>query len=495
MPRPRHLHDDPVPAPRRARRSGRQRAVLAALGALFALCVVGLTVVGYALVQLNSIDRYDDLEVDAAAAGEPENYLVVGSDSRAGGTPGEAASVEGRRSDTIMVVRIDPREEAAAVLSLPRDLVVPIAPSGEEGRINTAYASGTPEEGRQWLIDTIRQNFGISINHYVEIDFQGFGRLVDAVGGVPLYFEAAVRDRSSGLYQTDLGCVTLNGEQALAFVRSRHLQYMTPEGEWEADPTGDLGRITRQQVFLREALSNVMGDVSNPLRLRELVDIGVDSVGLDGEMGLGDIFDLADRFRDFDPAQLQTHALPIEENGDGATVSVDTAAAEPVLNIFRGLDPGEISPAAVHVQVLNGTGVAGQANDVAGALDVVGFDVVETGDAAEPVPWPRTTVLYRPGEEQYAQRVARHVTGGTDYRADDTLDTGTVALVTGSDFTSVHDEATPADQVPLPDSPTTSAAPSEASDSAEEESPAPPPTTSTTIGYAVGAPPEGADCD
>src|SRR5215207_929110 len=342
MPPPRHLQ-----AGRRAassssaRRSGRQRAVLLALGTVFVLLVGALTVVGYALVQLNSINRYEDLDVDAAPAGEPENYLVVDSDSREGGTAEEAASVDGRRSDTIMVLRIDPQEESAAVLSLPRDLIVPIAPSGEEARINSAYSTGTPDEGRQALIDTIRMNFGVELNHYVEIDFQGFARLVDAVGGVPLWFDAAVRDRESGLYQTNLGCVTLPGDQALPFVRSRHLQYMTPYGDWESDPTGDLGRITRQQVFMRNALSKVTAEASNPLRTRELVEITVDAVGLDGEMGISDILDLADRFRDFDTSQLLTYSLPIVENDDGATVSVDDVNAEPVLELFRGDDVGD----------------------------------------------------------------------------------------------------------------------------------------------------------
>ena len=511
MPPPRHLQAGRrAVAPSRRRRSGRQRAVLVALGTVFVLLVGALTVVGYALVQLNSIDRYDDLDVDAAPAGEPENYLVVGSDSRQNGTAEEAASVEGRRSDTIMVMRIDPQEESAAVLSLPRDLVVPIAPSGEEARINSAYSSGTPDEGRQALIDTIRNNFGIELNHYVEIDFQGFARLVDAVGGVPLWFDAAVRDRQSGLYQTNLGCVTLGGDQALPFVRSRHLQYMTPEGEWQSDPTGDLGRITRQQVFMRNALSKVTAEASNPVRARELVEIAVDAVGLDGEMGIGDILDLADRFRDFDTSQLLTYSLPIVENGDGATVSVDDANAGPVLDLFRGDDDEvggtvpEVSPASVHVNVLNGTGVSGQASQVAEALGAIGFVVDGTGDSPESL--ARTTIRHRSGDEAYAQRVARHVSGGAVLEVDDTLAAGQVTIVTGDDFTSIHEEPDPPGTVET-DAPVESAGGLADGESAAAAFPASPsqetpddtatdeaPPVATTIGAAIGVPPPGAEC-
>lgn len=514
MPGPLLDEADPAPAPQRARRSGRQRTVLGALAVLFVLIVGALTVVGYTLLEWGRVDRYKDLEVDAAPAGEPENYLVVGSDTREGGSDDEASEVTGRRSDTIMIVRIDPGEEAATVLSLPRDLTVPIAGTGEVARINSAYSQGTPEQGRQTLIDTIRDNFGIDINHYVEIDFQGFARMVDAVGGVPLFFEAAVRDKSSGLYQPNLGCVTLMGDQALPFVRSRHLQYMTPEGEWESDPTADLGRITRQQIFMREALSRVVDDASNPLRLRELVDIGVETVGIDGEMGIRDILDLAERFRDFDPDELKTYALPIVANDDGDTVSMDDSAAEPILALFRGpQDDGgsggsgdsdaalpEVSPDAVHVQVLNGSGVSGQASQVADALGGAGFDVTATGNAPQPIPWPETTVLYRAGDEQYAQRLARQVTGGVAYQESTELDSGNVALVTGSDFTAISPSAASADTVGVPGESAAAGPTTTAGEGGGDESTgttaaaAPVPVPPPTVGYSVGEPPPGVDC-
>ena len=107
------------------------------------------------------------------------------------------------------VVRIDPRKKTASILSFPRDLYLPIAGTGKSARINSAHAHGV-----QTLIDTIQQGFGVPINHYVEVDFVGFQKLVDAVGGIKLWFDTPVRDQHSGLLVENTGCVTLNGEDA-----------------------------------------------------------------------------------------------------------------------------------------------------------------------------------------------------------------------------------------------------------------------------------------
>ena len=113
------------------------------------------------------------------------------------------------------------------VLSFPRDLWVPIAGTGESARINSAYDA--PGE-QQVLIDTIRDEFGIAVNHWIEVDFAGFRQLVDAIGGVTLYFDRGLRDPAAGLYIDQLGCVTLDGEMALAYARSRKAEYHTDDG-------------------------------------------------------------------------------------------------------------------------------------------------------------------------------------------------------------------------------------------------------------------------
>ena len=161
-------------------------------------------------------------EPQQEAIDRAQNFLLVGSDSRAGIAPddpnigafGSEAEVGGQRSDTIMVLRIDPKSERASVLSFPRDLWVSIAGTGAKQRINTAFSRG-PDV----LVATLQQNFGIPIQHFVEVDFVGFKGLVDAVGGVPVYFENPARDKNTGLNIPVSGCVTLNGDQALAYAR------------------------------------------------------------------------------------------------------------------------------------------------------------------------------------------------------------------------------------------------------------------------------------
>jgi polyisoprenyl-teichoic acid--peptidoglycan teichoic acid transferase len=500
MSRPRHFSPDAESLPPKPRRSWKQRTLLSTGCVFVAVCLVGLSTAGYLLIKYNSIERYDDLEIDEVPAGDPENYLVVGSDARDG--------LDSQRTDTIMIVRVDPAEEQASVLSLQRDLVVPIAGAGETGRINSAYSMGTPDQGRQRLIDTIRENFSIELHHYVEVSFEGFSRLVDAVGGVPLFFDSAVRDEESGFFQQELGCQTLNGDMALRLVRSRHLEYMTPDG-WESDGYADLGRITRQQIFMEEALKRTLGEVrSNPSKITQLIDIGTDTVGLDSGLGIGDIRDLADRFQDFSTSALRTYALPVVDRGDNATLGVDERAAEPILNVFRGLDPGEMSPALVDVMVLNGTGQQGQANDVAGALQSVGFNVVGAGNVPDGAILPHSQIHFAPGEDAAGQRVLRHITGGADMVPDPNVEQGTVELWTGTDFSTIHDQPTPVDQMT-----TTTAAgagggagggagASSTTTTAAETTTTTAPTTTTTrppenpdpAGHAVGRPPSGVDC-
>jgi LCP family protein required for cell wall assembly len=479
------------------------------------IALLGAAGVYYLLRAIGNIDR-TDVDVDAVAEGEPRNYLVVGSDVRTDG------SVSGRRSDTIMVVRLDPASEAASVLSFPRDLNVTIAGSGDEARINSAYSSGdTVEQGRQTLIDTLRQNFGIEINHYLEIDFQGFQQLVDAIGGVNIWVERAIKDDHSGLFVPDLGCVTLNGEQALAFARSRHLQYMEEDGTWSGeDPYADRGRIDRQQVFIRRAIAKALSAAkSNPLRVRDIIGIGTESVTIDQNT---DPLALFDQFRDFDLNNLNTYNLPVVDSGDGATVDLDREGAEPILNVFRGLPPGEMSPGLITVSVYNTTATDGLANDAAGAFRAVGFEMGEVTNLPEP--HPNTTVYHLPGEENRAVRVARHIGDGSariQVREDLDLESGEVAVVIGDDFIQGEEQFTQIHTLPVPleemATTTTTAAggappPGDTGGEAggggggdagatptttpeSTTTTVPPPTTVTDEEFRVGEPPPGVNCD
>ncbi|HEX6421388.1 MAG TPA: LCP family protein [Acidimicrobiales bacterium] len=430
---------------RGGRRTGRQRLLLGTGIAVVVLCLLGASVGGYALVKYNSIERVRDLALAQAPPGEPENFLVVAVDTREG--------QNSRNTDTIMVVRVDPGSERLALTSLPRDLMVTIADTGRIGMINSAYARDSG--GEQVLIDTIRQNFDITINHFVEVNFDSFKHVVDAIGGVSIYMERQARDRSSGFHNYTVGCVELDGEAGLEFTRSRKLDIMV-DGEWERDPLSDEHRVLRQQVFVRRAMSKALSQVrSNPLRLRELVDIGVSNVRLDDNLGLGDLLDLADQFKGFDPEALETYPLPVEKYPpDPNRLLLDEAAAEPSLNVFRGLAPGEIRPGLINVTVLNGT-VAdeaqlkeGLATDVSGALQRVGFDMRTPSDADEF--YAQTTIQHAPGQSAYAERVSRHITSETPIPTVENPDLapGEVTLIAGADFTTVHEIPTPIESLP-----------------------------------------------
>jgi LCP family protein required for cell wall assembly len=477
-------------APRR-RRTWPQRMVLVTGIVLVVLCMLGASVASYTLIKVESIDRVDDLSVAQAPKGEPENYLIVGVDTREGHTT--------RNTDTIIVLRIDPKSDRVALTSFPRDLMVTIADTGELGQINAAYAH---DNGEQVLIDTIKQEFDITIHHFVEVNWDSFKQVVDAVGGVPIWIPYAVQDRGSGLFLHELGCVNLDGERGLAFARSRKLEIQDEDGDWVQDPISDENRVRRQQIFIQRAMAKVLSQVgSNPLRMRELLDIGVANVRLDHSLTIGDMLDLGDQFKDFDSENLETYALPTAPWPENANrLVVRDAEAEPLLNVFRGLALGEIRAGVVNVTVLNGTAADESqvretlATDVSGALDNVGFNMGAPDDAD--TFYPHTTLLHAPGEGLLAQRVARHITSETAIatEADPNLSPGQVTLIAGADFTSVHQDPMPLEEMPAPPGaePTTTTT---AGADGTTTTTAPRPTTTTVPDrYVVGEPPEGREC-
>ena len=155
-----------------------------------------------------------------------------------------------------MVARFDPATKTVTILSIPRDLWVDIPGdvSGISGmnRINAAFDSGP-----DLLVQTIEQDLGIPINHYMAVDFPGFSGMVNALGGVTMDFPTPVKDAYTGLDVTTTGCQVVNGTAALQLVRSRHLYYMDSNGEWEYDGQSDFSRIQRQDAFFRAVLAKV----------------------------------------------------------------------------------------------------------------------------------------------------------------------------------------------------------------------------------------------
>ena len=214
--------------------------------------------------------------IDVSGDVEAKNYLIVGSDSRDCIDPGSpyagAFLTEGNdigdRSDTIMVLRVDPDESQAAILSFPRDLWVRIGSSNRKSRINSAFDKDDPSR----LVETIEENFEFPVDHYIEVDFCAFKYLVDAVGGVKIPFEYPTRDRYTGLDIAEPGCFTMTGDAALAYVRSRHYQYQE-DGRWKEDGSSDRGRIRRQQDFIKRMLRKAIDrGATRPDVAKKLID-------------------------------------------------------------------------------------------------------------------------------------------------------------------------------------------------------------------------------
>ncbi len=306
-------------------------------------CVVAAVGLGWTYSQASALPRID---VGASLSpppppGDPQNILLVGIDD--GMTLGADDPVLRGRSatlntDTIMILRVDPKTQQAALLSLPRDLYVDLA-GGGKGRINTALAIGGPER----LIETIKQDFDIPINHYAMVNFQGFESLVAAIDGVPVYFPFGSRDQATGLFQYDPGCVTLSGDQALAYTRSRHFEIYRPElKSWQQDPTSDFGRITRQQEFIKAALrKSVSKGIRNPFVLKDLLGVAQKNVTLDTEFSIQNLVDLGSQFRNFDPESLATYT-PVASGAMVGAMSVlilDAPASQPIFDVFRGTAP------------------------------------------------------------------------------------------------------------------------------------------------------------
>lgn len=318
---------------------------------------------------------------DAAPSGtfpdadpDARNFLITGADngscvaedSLTAGSFGDREN-SGERSDTILLVRVDPSANRVAMLSFPRDLWVELAGSGNMQRINAAYERDNPQR----LADTIFENFEIPIDHYIQVDFCAFKTLVDSVGGVAIPFEFPARDTRSGLLVEDTGCVTLDGDQALAYVRSRHYEYEDPagSGEWSQDPSSDLGRISRQQDFLRRLLATLLDSGLDPDVARGLIRVGTDYVVTDRDLTPARMLEFAGVMRDVDPAEITSYQIEAEGrtiNGNAVLLPrIEGDNMQRVLALFRG----DISLADAPVQQFEETTTApprGNASGFAG---------------------------------------------------------------------------------------------------------------------------------
>jgi LCP family protein required for cell wall assembly len=415
-----------------------------ALGFLAVLTVGG--VVGTNVVidaELAGIDRVDLRTADLDAEAEAGNYLVIGSDSRAFVADeadadhfGDEEEAGGQRSDTTMVLHVDPEQERAMVVSIPRDLVVSVPGRGATN-FNAAF-----NDGPQKVVDTLAQDFGLDIHHYAKVDFASFRGIVDAIGSVNVYFPYPSRDDQTGL-DVPAGCVALDGDGALAYVRSRKLEHEV-DGDWErADGWSDLDRIERQQDFVRRLGTVAFRKATrNPVTAKRVADAILPRLELDDGFGRGQIFGLVELFRSVDPSdpsRVETITFPNRPHPDGARLLPDEPDASELvarLNEFGEDELPDVDPGDVDVRVLNASGVDGLAAATLATLEArFGFAPVEAGN------WPdvrdSTLVRFRPGARDAAVVLRSKLGGPARLVEDRGIDGATLELVVGTGFTPI----------------------------------------------------------
>jgi len=336
---------DDQPRSRKAlrRKANRRRRIITSLVAVAVLIVA---IFGgaylYAQYRFGQIHKLNVAALDVATGG-PFNVLVIGSDSRVGLTKaeqvaaGSTALVQGQRSDVDMVWHVDPAKKQISVFSIPRDTVVNMGPLasqvGTYNRINSAYGYGPNN-----LVQIIEHNFGIPINHVVQVGFGGFVGAVNALGGVKMNFPFRARDSYSALSIAHHGCQLLTGIQALAVARSRHYFYFN-HGVWNYDGMSDLSRIKRQDAFLK-ALIDTAKSKYNPLTINAFIGSLPQGIEIDSKFSLSSLVGLAVTFHNFNPSNLISYTLPwsLPPNNVGSLGSVlivnQPAAQQMLLQIF-----------------------------------------------------------------------------------------------------------------------------------------------------------------
>jgi LCP family protein required for cell wall assembly len=334
--------------------SGKHRVFLLANITLAVLTILSGTGLLYANWKLNNRKVVTIDSVDPNANGfdlpigdlKAKNFLITGSDNNAciakdspyAGGFGKR-STYGERSDSIMVIRVNPIDNQAAIISFPRDMWVTQAGSTRQGRINTNFDKKNPNR----LIRTIKENFGISVDHYVNIDFCAFKEVIDAVGGVRVPFANKARDKRTGFKVLKANvCYTFEGDHALAYMRSRHYQWYDPAlRKWRTDPSSDWGRIARQQDFIRRLVKKALDKArSNPRVATGILNAALKNVITDDRLNALTVLQLGQAMKNFDANTMGSYTMPgIGQLIDKAAVIVpdfESDQSKKILSVFQG---------------------------------------------------------------------------------------------------------------------------------------------------------------
>ena len=390
--------------------------------------------VKWRFAQINT-KTINTLTQKSTGGGAPFTLLVVGSDSRAaiaanGGNSqafGSGSAVGGQRSDTIILVRVVPDSKQVMILSIPRDLWGPIPGHGND-RINSAF-----DTGPALLVQTIQQDLGIPVNHYVELNFDSFRDISNAVGGIKIYFPTPAKDVYSGLSVPAPGCITFQGDAALAFVRSRHYQYFE-NGSWHYEALSDLARIQRQQTFVKKMIKKAEGEFTNPFALNSVIAGITKNLTVDSSFGSTLMLDLARDFRTINATSIPTATVPtypFTTAGGAEVLGLQQPQANEAIAAFNSFGstpppaapakpssavptlttpPVTVAPSSVSIEVANGSGSGGQANSMVSWLAGLGY---HAGIVASPgYGHAVTEIRYAPDSKTAAEQVAAKVPGG-----------------------------------------------------------------------------------
>jgi LCP family protein required for cell wall assembly len=428
----------------RAQSSRRRKHIgLVVLGSLVGLVLLivaaGAAFLWYENNRIHRVDVKHLATVQARGAQKDvQNILLIGSTTRCGLKQQSTAfglcdqGVTGVNSDVVMILHLDPDHHRASILSIPRDTLVPNARPGGINKIDAAL--GAPD-GPGQLIAAITDDFGIPIQHYVELNFDSFQGIVEALGGVRMYFPLPVYGQQSSLYFPSTGCMTLNGFQALAVVRARHLQYQpaTDHGmsryDWPYDPQSDLSRIRRDHEFLRVLASSVatrgLGNFVTDLRL---IDSLSGNLEVDKGLSATTIANLVLEFHRVNTNAAPQYTLPVVEDGQGyfyrgggygdVVFPVQPQDGE-VVSEFLGTKATEDasgralpSPGSFTVAVENGGGLSDEGATTAAALKQLGYNVSSITDTAVGASTTEATILYsQPDELADALRLQSALSG------------------------------------------------------------------------------------
>ncbi|HET9690756.1 MAG TPA: LCP family protein, partial [Acidimicrobiales bacterium] len=428
---------------------------------------------GYVQFQFDQIRRLHILGLNPEGSSDqskaqgssiaPFTLLAVGSDTRniPGGSQFQgtgANATTGQRSDSIILIRVNPQAKAVGLLSIPRDTIVPIPGVGTT-RINEAFNSGNAN----LLVQVLHNDFGIEVNHYAEANFDTFEQLANAVGGVNVWFPAPARD-SYSLFRvgpaTDgwSGCANLTGSLALGFVRSRHYEYYL-NGSWHSQllPESDLARIQRQQTFIKLALQKARHIApTNVTELDSLISSVTQNLTLDSTFSNSELLSLAETFRSANLSTIPQYTYPtVNSVKVSGALDPDTSAGPAVVQ--QWLDVGQpagsstgtttptsaptttaVSPSSVAIEVANGSGIAGQAAKAAADLSGLGYITSVTQTSYRPRQ-SSTLVLYAPTEKAAAEQVQGQLQGGATLQSDSALASTQypVEVVTGTSYAGV----------------------------------------------------------